>query len=223
MVRKDAFRSKEGTEVSGIQRRSDTPDQGWTHRDICSTRLTGFVLLVLFTAGPAEAMIVNGGFENGVLNPWFQDRDLENALQVDWDATMADARSGNWSATATGNLELRQNFSGVDTALIAEISFWLKHPAGNKPSFISLFYDDGSVTDFTRLTTGADWEQLDVTADLEAGKVLNGFSVFGFNSGGQPGVVFLDDVLITTVPLPPAFALLMTALVTARAFGRARK
>ena len=105
----------EGSAISGLHRRSKPRNEYRVYSTIWNARRIWFALLLLFTAGRVEAMIVNGGFENGVLSPWFQNRDLEGGAQVDWDVTMALARTGNWSATATGNLELRQNFSGIGT------------------------------------------------------------------------------------------------------------
>jgi hypothetical protein len=45
--------------------------------------------------------------------------------------------------TATGNKELRQNFTPIPSSSVTSITFWIKHPSstGDSPVEVWLFYD----------------------------------------------------------------------------------
>ena len=96
------------------------------------------VALALFaTASTTSANFVNGGFETGNLTPWFQDR-VQGGAGEDWNVTNVDAHSGSFSATNTGNKEIRQNLAAVLTDDILEISFWAKHIGAGTPMALDL-------------------------------------------------------------------------------------
>ncbi len=182
---------------------------------------TAALLLFLLMSGPVAAgeVLVNGGFESGALSPWFQDRTFGTIIE-NWTVTTTLPHSGTFAATDNGNAELRQNFAGVATDSITQISFWAMHPdATINALFVDLFYSDGTDTGFLVNTVGTTYNYFDVTSDLVAGETLIGFSIFG-NSGGQ---TFFDDASIITsaaVPEPASVVLLALGLASACGFLR---
>jgi hypothetical protein len=139
--------------------------------------------------------------------------------------TDTDAHTGTYSATNTNNIELRQNFAAVSTGSIVELSFWAKHIGAGDAMAVGLFYSDASAEQTIVDVPESDWLFFDVTSALDPGKSLVGFSVFG-NSTGCPGVdctrSFLDDVTLTTTPIPLPAALPMFAAALA-GFGLIRR
>ena len=190
-----------------------------------ATKLLTFTALTFAAPSMAANVIVNGGFESGVLSPWFQDNDLGGPEA--WNVTNADAHSGTFSATDVGNKEIRQNFAPVPVSSITEATFWLKHPtAPNLPAFVTLFYNDNTNTGFLVNTAGTGWEQFNVLGNLAAGKLLSGFSVYGYIGGTDPNRTFLDDVVIAAntvgVPEPAAWAMMIAGFGLAGAVTRRR-
>lgn len=181
-------------------------------KNVILGRVAAGMLLFSMASVPAEAanIIINGGFETGVLSPWFQDRDFANG-GVDWATTTTDAHSGRFSATDIGNKEIRQNFAGVAVARITNASFWLRHPTTTGlPAFVSLFYSDNTNTGFLVNTATTGWEQFNVLSNLSVGKTLTGFSIFGYSGGPDPNATFLDDVeFLATIPEPAAWAMML--------------
>ena len=82
------------------------------------------LLFILWAAGTVHATLINGDFEAGVLDPWFQDRDSSPGGEA-WNVTNIDAHTGIWSATNDGNKELRQDITPILADDILEISFWV--------------------------------------------------------------------------------------------------
>jgi hypothetical protein len=163
----------------------------------------------------------NGSFEDGVLDPWFQGRVASGG--EDWNVTSVDSHSGNFSATNTGNKELRQNFPPVPVAKISHISFWLKHVGFGVDTNVILYFSNGSDTNANAPTTTNDaWRFFDVSflADpaRAPGSHVTGFSIYG-NSAGDPNFTrtYIDDVTIV-VPEPSTFVLTAAGL----AFGVVR-
>jgi len=182
---------------------------------------------LLFIVGSisANASVLNAGFEDGNLSPWFQDRVFSSG--EDWNVTNTDAHTGLFSATNTGNKEIRQNFAGVLTDSITGLSFWAKHDNTNGSAlFVDLFYSDNTDTGFIVNTVGTGWEFFDVANNLLLGKTLVGFSIFGNSTGCDNNCTrtFLDDVaIVSAVPVPAAFWLFGSALLGFFGFSKARK
>jgi len=157
------------------------------------------------TPGTEGSGLSNAGFESGALSPWFQDSVVSGG--EDWNVWSEDAHSGAFSATNTGNKEIRQNLvDPVPTDSITEMSFWLRHPdpGGGQAAFVTLFYEEGS-TGFIVNTSGTDWQFFDVTESLQPGQMLVAFSVYG-NSVGDPEFTRteLDDVTLSPGGSTPA-------------------
>lgn len=192
------------------------------------------------SAAHATNILVNPGFESGSIGtslnagtctdvpakpatgdqPWFQARNCNGSQN--WTITTSVFHGGSASATATGNKELRQNFSvatPVDT--IDAITFFAMHPAGGDTGigqvdmFVDLFFSDGTDhgDNFPTFTSG--FEFIDATSLLSAaeslGKSLVGFSIFG----DLRSATFIDDVTIdvSTVPEPTTLAVLGAGLL----------
>lgn len=176
---------------------------------------------LLVAASPAMAVniLLNSGFEDGDLAPWFQGRDLTTAGP--WEATMSDAHDGDWSAFVGGNREIRQDFAAVASENVNELSLWLRMPGGPPAiSFVTTFYDDNTENGDT-FNIGTDWTFVDFTALLVGGKNLVGIGVFGCNGCGGEQLTFLDDALVDArVPAPATLLLLIPGLVVVRTFRR---
>jgi len=183
-----------------------------------------FALATPAAAAPTN-LIANPGFESGSLAPWVNARDASNPFNpVEfWNVTSTDARTGSFSAQALENVEIRQDFAAVAVEQILELSFWLRHPVDTEtPAAISLFYSDGSEGFSLAITEGLDWEFFDITADLEAGKFLTGFGLFGYTPGAEARTRLDDVTLLVNVPTPAGLGLLGAA-AGLLAFSRVRR
>ena len=150
-------------------------------------------IAAIFVAGNAPTLLganllTNSGFESGALSPWFQDRVVTGG--ENWNVTTADAHSGFYSATNTGNKEIRDTFSPVLVQNIKNISFWAKHVGQGDAMFVDLFFDNGAERNTTvSVAANNTWQLIDVTAPAASpgalGTKVTGFSLFG-NSLGDP-------------------------------------
>ena len=185
-------------------------------------RLTFLICLLLPSLLQAAGIVLNGGFEIGTIDPWYQANDPAPGMGEDWNVTSDEAHSGLFSATNVGNKEIRQDFGATATSMITEFSFWIKHPAGAPFLFASFFYSDGTNTGISLLVNTTDWQFFNITNRLAAGKELTGFSVYGFDGTATPRT-HLDDVTATIVPEPGTFTLTAVSLLLVFSGSRVRR
>jgi hypothetical protein len=168
-------------------------------------------------------VLLNSGFEDGVLDPWFQGRVASGG--EDWHVTNADAYSGTFSATNTGNKEIRQNFAPISTADIRELSFYAKHVGPGVDMSVIFFIlpgPDSNLNTSVKTTTSGAWQKFDVTSVLNTNAILIGFSVYGNSAGPNFTRTYLDDVTIVLVPEPSSFLFCATLIGTSLTFGTRR-
>jgi hypothetical protein len=140
-------------------------------------------------------LIKNGGFETGSLLPWYQGRDGCSGTCKNWAVLRTDPKQGHFDAGDQGNIELRQDFAATPTSSIAGVTFYLRHPAGAVIAAIDFFYSNGDDDEYAVDTTDSDWDSFNVTADLNPGEELSGFSIWGY-SGPSPQTTYVDGVAI---------------------------
>jgi hypothetical protein len=175
---------------------------------------------VFCCAVPALAANVldNPGFESGLLAPWVNDNDFCGGCT--WSVDSADAHSGTYSAVVDGNRLILQLGAPIPVSSITEVSFWARHPDALFGADMAVFfeYSDATSEEPHVFTSGTAWTFFDVTAQLDAGKSLTAFGVYG-NTGA---IARLDDaVLDTVIPEPATWLLLLTGV--AWSFVRRRR
>jgi hypothetical protein len=183
-------------------------------------KLVFAISLAVLCASTAMAgeLIVNGGFETGMLDPWSSGaQNFCHQTCQEWAPTNSDSHSGSFSAMDIGNIELRQNFAPTPGSSITSASFWVNNSFG--VDAIYFYYTDSSIETFGVLPPAGVWTLEDVTADVNPAKMLMGFSIWGCDPSC---VTFVDDVSIeSTVPEPGTLVMLGTgALAVAGVFRR---
>ena len=191
--------------------------------------LGAVALCVMVTPGTASAtnILINPGFETGILSPWVNSVPLNFCGSCAWVVTSTDAHTGTNSATITGNRLILQTFSPIATSLITQASLWLRMPGGSPTAAAIYFgYSDGSSAEFSASPTSA-WAFVNMTGNLAVGKNLVAFGVYGCNGCGGVGSTFADDFVIdaavAAVPEPGTLALVGLGVLGAAARIRRRR
>ena len=161
---------------------------------------------VLFCAAPALAtnVLVNPGFESGLLTPWTNSSDL--CLGCTWSVDSTDAHSGAYSAVVDGNRLILQSFSPIPVSSITKVSFWARHPDTITGSQIAAYFEYSDATrEFIVETTSSNWTFFDVLAELDSGKNLTAFGIYG---NTQTSARFDDAIVNAVIPEPSTLVLL---------------
>ena len=176
-------------------------------------------LLLALAATPllATELLQNTGFETGQLGPWYQARDFCNGTCVNWNASAQNPHTGTYSAMDEGNIELRQDFAATPGSQITNASFWVYTDSG--VDAVDFFYTDSSDEEFVVFAPANTWTLENVTADVNKGKTLMGFSIWG---SGPNHITFVDDADLTAVPEPGSLVLLGSGLVGLAGLARRR-
>lgn len=167
--------------------------------------LLALFFLVLF-AGVALAdteLLTNGDFETGVLSPWYNARDFCSGNCLPWAVTNSNPHNGTYSAMDVGNIELRQDFTPTPGSQITDVSFWIY--SNTAVHAVDFFYTDSSDEEFVVSAAVNTWTLETVTADVNAGKTLSGFSIWG---ASPSYTTYVDDASITATPEPSTLVLL---------------
>lgn len=175
------------------------------------------VVILLASSAFASELLLNGDFETGALSPWYNARDFCSGTCIPWNVSTNNPHSGQYSAMGEGNIELRQDFTPTLGSQINNVSFWVNSASG--VDAVDFFYTDNSDEEFVVFSTANTWDLENVTSDVNTGKTLMGFSIWG---SGPDHVTYIDDASITSAPEPGTLALLGSGLVAAAASIRRR-
>jgi len=147
---------------------------------------------------PGKNLLQNPGFESGALSPWVVGRNFCSSPCVPWLVSRQFPQIGQYDAADEGNIEIVQNFTATSTSSLSRVAFYDRHPAGSEPTAADFFYTDGTDDEFVVFTSNTGWDAFDLTADLASGKMLDGFSIFGFSNigGGVNQNTFIDNTTI---------------------------
>lgn len=155
--------------------------------------LVGAAILAASASSQALNLFVNPGFETGTLSGWTSGGPTVAVSSV--------AHTGSQSVAAFGGDFVMQTFSPVATSDIQELSFWGKRSGGLFDQVtIGYGYNDSSSETFVVNTIGgsSDWTFINLTSQLDAGKSLVSFQIYGTS----PGPAYLDDFNLKVAAVP---------------------
>lgn len=163
---------------------------------------------------PAVAgnILINPGFEDGILAPWYQKADYGGP--ENWNVTAADAHTGLYSATDRGNKLLAQDFAPIAVADILEASVWVKNLDASINA-VYFEYSDSSTHEEILFHSNGEWNYWDVTSFLAPGKELVSLGLWGV-SGGATERTYVDDWVLEVIPAPASLTLLSLGLLGVR-------
>lgn len=167
------------------------------------------------TCSQAANLFLNPGFETGTFADW-----TTGSAPV---VTNTEAHTGKFSFAGMSSDNISQTFAPVATSSITELSFWGKR-IGGLFDLVVLTYSDSSSGNVLVNTIGKGdgWTFVDITGDLDAGKSLSGFQIYGTT----PGPAYLDDFNLQAapaIPEPSTYALMILGLGAIGFIGRRRK
>ena len=152
---------------------------------------------------PAEGGILNGdravnvllnpGFEDGVLPPWTTDN---------WWISTVNPHTGQFCSEDEGNFSIQQDFAPVDVNDVLEVSMWSMQPEGIAFQAVVLYYGPADSDQFL-VAPGADWTYIDMTSQLRGAGSLQGIQIYGYSSDGEGDLTRCDDVLVDTNLVTP--------------------
>lgn len=173
-------------------------------RSVCAAAIAA---IGLAGAASAAEYVVNGGFETGDFTGWTQFGDTSFTGV----GNLAGPHSGNNEAifgSVVGVGGITQQVIPVSAGSTVNISFWIANPFGGTPNFFSADFDG------TNLATYTDAGAFGYTqVSLSNYVVTNNNPTITFSFYQFPAYFTLDDVSITSVPLPSAAGLGLAGLL----------
>jgi len=163
------------------------------------------IAAIAATAVSANAVniLVNPGFETGNFAGWTTSGQSVQSSVV---------HTGQLASFSNGNFFIKQVVGAVATSSVNEISIWAMQPNVGSNYFFAfqVQYTDASWDVFVggNANTGG-WSHHDFTSQLDAGKSIALFEVYGYTSG-QPNsdLSYFDDAVLDVVPEPATMAAL---------------
>ncbi len=176
--------------------------------------------LLAAAAAHAQNVLLNAGFEEGTLNHW-ESYAAPTPQETSALFTTPAPHSGNFAALTNNTTypfyaSIVQRFAGIDSAAIANMSFWYLVPASQPAPDLSVFIER---------TIGPSYGGVPVTADglwhhVQFGSPGVGTTIVGFGiltraaSPTGANIIQFDDFSVTRLPAPGAAALLGLASIT---------
>ena len=131
-------------------------------------------------------ILVNPGFESGLLTPW---------TTTNWTVTNLDAASGAYSSEDVGNFWIQQDITPTPVAQVISISMYSKQPAGIAFQAVDLLYSDTTYDEFL-VAPGVNWTFIDMTSQLRNVGSLVAIRIWGYSAGSENDLTRVDDVII---------------------------
>lgn len=146
-------------------------------------------------AGERGNILLNAGFEDGVLAPWYG---------AGWSVSTSNPHAGLYCGYDIGNNGIRQDFTPAPVAQVQSITIWYRQPEV-AISAIDFFYSASDYDEFLLFMSTANWSFFDVTSYLRGSGSLQGIRIWGYSGGGSaPDETFIDDVLVDVEGCTPA-------------------